>query len=252
MNRIVVILIGCFFSGLLWAEAKVLYADYRHRPPEMVRVVKTNTFYGPLRDILEEAAGKIGYTISWRFAPFPRSLEDLKHGRIDIIPRTIKAKEREPYVLYLGPIGYQQKDIHFLVTKGMESSINSYDDLYQFRIGVKRRTAYFPKFDKDGQIRKVVALDDKNMAEMIVKNRFSVMIILDTDAIESALAKLDYSNYAYANYKYVQKIGNYYGMSKKSINTDKFKLLNSAIKEMVVEGRVTYFYEKYNIDAPLK
>lgn len=125
-------------SSLLTADTKVLYADYRHRPPEMVRVENADTFYGPLRDIFEEAAHNIGYSVTWRFAPFPRSLDDLKKGRIDIIPRTIKNKERENFVSYIGPIGYQQKDIFFLVRKGEESLISSYDDLYRYRVGVKR------------------------------------------------------------------------------------------------------------------
>ncbi|MGI0119041.1 substrate-binding periplasmic protein [Zooshikella sp. RANM57] len=250
MKRILLILIGCLFSRFLLAEANVLYADYRHRPPEMVRIEELDTFFGPLRDILEEAAGMIGYTINWRFAPFPRSLEDLKNGKIDIIPRTIKTKERESFVLYLGPIGYQQKDIHFLVTKGMENTINRYEDLYQFRVGIKRKTAYFSRFDNDSKIQKVIALDDKNMAEMIIKNRFSVMIILDTAAIESAFSKHNYLDYAYANYKYIQKIGNYYGMSKKSRNAHLFEQLNKALKEMLDSGRIEYFYEKYNVYIP--
>ncbi|MBU2713681.1 substrate-binding periplasmic protein [Zooshikella harenae] len=250
MKSILFILIGCLFSRLLLSETNVLYADYRHRPPEMVRIGDMDTFFGPLRDIIEEAAGKIDYTVNWRFAPFPRSLEDLKKGRIDIIPRTIKTKERESFVSYLGPIGYQQKDIHFLVTKGMENTINSYEDLYLFRVGVKRKTAYFSRFDNDKKMEKVVALDDKNMAEMIIKNRFSVMIVLDTAAIESALHKFNYKDYAYANYKYIQKIGNYYGMSKKSRNAHVFEQLNKSIKEMVDTGRVDYFYEKYNIYIP--
>ncbi|MDE1464307.1 substrate-binding periplasmic protein [Spartinivicinus poritis] len=251
MVRLISLIILFLYWPFSLAETKVLYADYRHRPPEMVRVEDSDTFFGPLRDILEDAAHRIGYTVIWRFAPFPRSLDDLKKGRIDIIPRTIKTKEREAYVAYLGPIGYQQKNISFLVKKGQENQINSYEDLYRYRIGVKRKTAYFPKFDRDKRIQKTLSLDDKNMAEMISKNRFSVMIVLDTSSIESALNKIGFTQYSYANYKYEQKIGNYYGMSKKSSNASAYQTLNEAIIKMVENGRVNDYYKKYNITPPL-
>ncbi len=117
-----------FMFTLVHAEENVLRADFRHRPPEMV--IEGEKISGPLKDILEEAAKKIGYTIKWRTdAPFPRSLADLKKGKIDILPRTVRSEEREEFVNYLGPIGYQQKDILFLVKKGQEGLINRYEDL---------------------------------------------------------------------------------------------------------------------------
>ncbi|MCX4026179.1 transporter substrate-binding domain-containing protein [Endozoicomonas sp. SM1973] len=251
MVKLILLVILVLYWPFSLAETKVLYADYRHRPPEMVRVEGADTFFGPLRDILEDAAYRIGYSVVWRFAPFPRSLDDLKKGRIDIIPRTIKTKKREAFVAYIGPIGFQQKDIFFLVKKGQEDLINSYEDLYRHRIGVKRKTAYFPKFDNDKRIQKMLSLDDKNMAEMISKNRFPVMIVLDTSSIESALKKIGFTNYSYANYKHQQRIGNYYGMSKKSPNAPVYEKLNEAILNMVKTGRVDEYYKKYNIIPPL-
>lgn len=95
------------------------------------------------------------------------------------------------------------------------------------------------------------SLDDKNMAEMISKNRFSVMIVLDTLSIESALKNIGYTKYSYANFKYQQKIGNYYGMSKKSANASVYEELNSTILNMTKTGRIDDFYKKYNVAIPL-
>ncbi|MDM8536003.1 hypothetical protein QUF70_04550 [Desulfobacterales bacterium HSG17] len=71
-------------------------------------VIEDEKKSGPLKDILEEAAKKLGYKIKWRNAPFPRSLSDLKKGIIDIIPRTVRTDERELFVNYLGPVGKEK------------------------------------------------------------------------------------------------------------------------------------------------
>jgi polar amino acid transport system substrate-binding protein len=134
------------------ADVSSLRADYRQRPPEMVVDEKSGHFFGPLIDILDEAARKIDYRIKWRKAPFQRSYNELQLGSVDVVPRVILTEERKAFVAYLGPIGYQRKDIVFLVRKGQEGLINTYDDLRKISIGTKRDTAYFKRFNDDKSI----------------------------------------------------------------------------------------------------
>ncbi|WP_242068326.1 hypothetical protein [Shewanella sp. DW31] len=94
--------LGCgFFAGIfagiiVAAElqsatfSNVLRADFRHRPPEMVLDERTNTMTSPLKDILEEAAAKVGYRVEWSARPFARSIHELRVGTVDIVPRTIR------------------------------------------------------------------------------------------------------------------------------------------------------------------
>lgn len=230
------------------ADERVLHADFRPRPPEMV--VNGESFSGPLKDILEEAAVSLGCRVKWRLAPFPRSLDDLKAGRIDIIPRTIRNDEREAFVNFLGPIGSQKKDILFLVKKGMEGSIRSYEDLGKFTIGIKLKTAYFDRFDNDRALHKETAGDDLNLARMFIGGRFGAVAILDKPAMESALAGLDFSDYAYADYRFKQEIGNYYGMSKTAANAGLFPRLDAKVKEMMATGRVAEIYTQFGVVPP--
>jgi polar amino acid transport system substrate-binding protein len=44
-------------------------------------------------------------------------------GDIDILPRTLCNKKRAAVIDYLGPIGYQEKNIVFIVKPGKENSI---------------------------------------------------------------------------------------------------------------------------------
>lgn len=233
-------------------ESKVLYAHFRHRPPEMIVDERTMTMSSPLKDIIEEAAEKIGYRIHWIISPFARSLHDLQVGKVDIVPRTIRTPERETFVSFLGPISTQTRDILFLVKAGEESSIQVYEDLYKLSVGVKRQTIYFERFNDDTAIHKIDSIDDENMAKMFIKGRFDTMIILDRASIEYQLNKLGFHHFSYAKYRQMNKIENYFGMSRKSAHFAAFESLNKVLVEMVHTGRVKEIYDFYGLSAELE
>lgn len=235
-------------TALTYAESVVFQADFRPRPPEMT--LTGNSFKGPLKDILEEAVESLGHTIHWQKVPFPRSLIRLRRGNTDFVPRTIKTVEREQYIVYLGPIGFQQKDIVFIVRKGEENLFTNYEGLYSVNIGIKRGTAYFERFDGDLKLNKVASHDDQNLARMFVANRFQTMAVLDKQSIEREFKKIGFTDYSYANYKFVQKIGNYYGMSKKSKHRGYYRQLNATLQAMAISGRVTEIYKSYGLQPP--
>lgn len=232
------------FLGSASGANKILKADIRHRPPEMI--VDGKFFSGPLKEILEEAAAQIGRTVKWRSVPFSQSYVDLKGGRVDVVPRTIKKSEREAFIHFLGPIGQQHKDILFLVKKGRESSIRRYEDLRKLTIGVKAKTAYFKDFDKDPAIKKrTFEGGDYGLARMLIEERADAIAILDKAAMESALAGLGFKEFAYAVYRHGQTIENYFGLSKKSPLAKLAPELDRILEEMAASGRVDAIYAKY-------
>ncbi|MBF0194874.1 MAG: transporter substrate-binding domain-containing protein [Magnetococcales bacterium] len=232
------------FMGTAISSEKVLTADIRHRPPEMI--VDGHYQGGPLKVILEEAAAKIGYSVSWRDKPFSTSIEDLKKGITDIIPRTIRKPSREGFVQFLGPIGSQRKDILFLVRKGDEKLIRYFKDLKKLTIGVKSKTAYFSAFDKDKEINKIFSTGgDYGLAKQLIENKVDAVAVLDRGAMDSALAGLGFRNYSYASFRYIQTIDNYYGMSKTSANAGVYDKLNNALKKMTKSGRVAELYQTH-------
>lgn len=247
---ILLLLVILGWVGQGFADEKVLQADFRPRPPEMV-VGEGEQISGPLKDILEEAVARLGYRVQWRVVPFPHSLHDLENGQVDIVPRVIQSQEREAYVSFLGPLGFQDKDIQFLVHKGQEGRIRSFDDLKSLVVGVKLKTAYFDAFDKDDGIHKETAQDDQSLARMFIGGRFDTVALLDRQSMEGVLAGLGYKDHAFAEYRFQQRIGNYYGMSKKSSHADLFPALNATLQEMAVKGRVGELYKVYGVEAPM-
>jgi len=223
----------------------MLVVDVRQRPPEMN--VEGEKYSGPLLDIIEETAHQTGYQVEYQVRQFQGSLRYLERGKIDILPRTICTQERAAIIDYLGPIGYEQKEILFLVKRGKEASIQRFEDLQHLTVGVKRGTVYFEAFDKSHAINKVVSHDDENLVRMFAHNRFDTMIILDKNAVEAALKKYQISEYAYAYYKYPLRIGIYYGIRRNHPAKD---ALQYALEDLVTSGRVNAIYHKYDLEPP--
>lgn len=244
------LLLSLFFLPLCHAE-QVLRADYRERPPEMQAIDALPV--GPLIEVLNMAAQRVGARIEWRYAPFVRSLEDLKSGRIDLAPRVLFTTERMDYVHFLPSIGTQRKSIRFIVKTGQQASLRSYADLQGKVIGVKRGTAYFDQFDGDSALTKSLATDDYLLAGMFRAGRLDVMVVLDAEAIEAQFNKIGFSDYSYAEYQYEQSVGNYYGASKRHYLGDKktlYEQLGQTLRGMRESGEIARIYHRYGVVPP--
>ncbi|PID56036.1 amino acid ABC transporter substrate-binding protein [candidate division KSB3 bacterium] len=227
-------------------ERKTLVADIRQRPPEMV--VHGESFWaGPLIDILQEAVQRAGYQIQFQVRQFQGSLRYLERGEIDILPRAICTRQRATFMDFLGPVGYEEKEILFLVKPGQEESVRTFDDLKDLTVGVKRGTVYFDAFDACQEIVKIESHDDENLVRMFAHNRFQTMIILDRNAVESALRKYQISEYAYARYRKTLHIGIYYGILRGHPATVS---LQRALENLVISGRVKAIYASYGLEPP--
>ena len=255
-QRYVFTFLGWLVSTLLHAECantprdKVLKADVRHRPPEMVVNEKSKSSAGPLLDVLNEAARTVGYCVEWRIAPFPRSLVELETGSVDLVPRLVLTEERKRFASFLGPIAVKPTAIEFLVKRGKEDSLKSYDDLLSLRVGAKRGTAYFEQFNKDTSIKRFEAPDDENLAKMFDANRIDVLIVLDRPAIEKVLNELNIVGYAWAPYREPVQLGIYFGMSRASRHYASAEALSNALKAMAKSGRVNDIYAAHNVPPP--
>jgi polar amino acid transport system substrate-binding protein len=210
---------------------------------------ETGKLSGPLLDILDEAAKSIGYSVTWQSVPFPRSMENLRTGESDIVPRLVMTEERKAIAEFLGPIGVQPMDIEFLVKPGQEHTLKSYEDLVKMTVGVKWGTSYFDKFDKDASLQKVGCQDDENLALMFTKNLITAMIVLDRPAIEKIM-KANSIGYVWADYKEPIRLGIFYGMSKSSKHIAISGPLSAALKKMVISGRVAEIYYRHKATPP--
>lgn len=229
----------------------VLRVDYRDRPPEMQR--QDGKPVGPLITVLETAAERVGVSLEWRHAPFVRSLNDLRNGRVDFVPRVVYTAERKSYVHFLPAIGTQRKSVRFVVMPGQERSIRHYGDLYGKVVGAKRGTAYFERFDGDAQLDKSLGTDDHVLAKMFRAGRLDALAVLDVEALEAQFQRLGFTDYRYADYTHEQTIGNYFGASKVLYQGEKKALydrLGDALRRMRDEGEIVLIYNHHGVPVP--
>lgn len=234
------------------ASAETIEANLRNRPPDLN--LNNGKGSGPLKDILEIAASRIGAEVDWIEGPFKKGLEDLRSGRLDLVPRTFMREDRKAFLHYLRPIGFQEKSIVFFVNKGKESILSSYDDLYKLKVGVKRGTVFYPKFDKDSNIKKVEGTEDASLAKMLIHGRFDVVISIDQKGMEQEFKKIGFSDYSLADYRHAKRIGLYYATSKKRYESGKksiYDALDSELQKMVKSGEIDKIYQTNNAPPPL-
>jgi polar amino acid transport system substrate-binding protein len=229
----------------LAAVASTIVVDVRHRPPEMV--VEGYSASGPLVDIILEAAKAVGLNVRLQLRQFHASYADLKAGKIDVLPRTLCTAQRSKEIDFIGPIGFQEKVIRFLVKPGNEATIETFADLKRLKVGVKLGTHYFDELNNATDIQKVESYDDTNMVLMFDRGRFDTMAVLDQKAVIEALATAGIHQFGFAHYSKRIVIGNYYGIRAGS----PYKAaLQAQLERMVASGRVEEIYTSHSVPPP--
>ena len=231
------------------AKAQDIRVDYRPRAPEMIVIKQNNHYSGPLVEVTRKMVRDSGFTLQENHRNFGKSLKHLKNGVLDILPRTFCTKERLNSINYIGPIGYQDKIITFIVRKGDENKIKSYDDLKQLKIGIKKGAVYFKKFDSDHSLFKMESLDDENMVKMLFYKRFDTMIVQDQKASNEAIKRANLvGKITNAKYHHFKRSWNYFGVNKNFQYAEK---LQSTLESLIKSGYVKNIYKQFSMEAPI-
>ncbi|MFV9684229.1 substrate-binding periplasmic protein [Pseudomonas sp. NY15367] len=244
-------LLPLLFALTCAAADDVLRVDFRERPPEMRAVDGMPS--GPLISVLETAAHRLGIDLHWREAPFLRSLDDLRSGRIDLVPRVLMTEARRAYIHYLPSIGNQQLNVRFVVRPGEEARLSRYEDLYDLSLGVKRGTAYFEPFDSDDLLGRAYASDDAQLAAMFRAGRLDSIAVIDVLPMEAQFQAMNFRAYSYAHYAHQQVLGNHFGASLKRYQSDRRELyerLGAELARMREEGEIALIYHRYGVLPP--
>ena len=244
-------LLPLIFALTCNAADDVLRVDFRERTPEM-RVVD-GLPSGPLVSVLETAAQRVGVELHWRQAPFLRSLDDLRSGRVDLVPRVLLTEQRREYIYFLPSIGNQPLHVRFVVRPGQEARLSRYEDLYELALGGKRGTAYFEPFDSDDLLDRAYVSDDAQLAAMFRAGRLDTIAVIDAAPMEAQFQAMNFRDYSYAHYTHQQVLGNHFGASLRRYHSDRGELydrLGAELQRMREEGEVALIYHRYGVLPP--
>lgn len=143
-----------------------------HAPP--YRILEPARTSGLYLEIFEEIAGRLGWDVEYRQAPFRRLQLMLQQGDIDIMLGLIRTSEREKALEFVAPAFPPERKL-FLYLED-QNRIDRYSDLYGKTIGVLAGASYFSRFDHDGELLKVSAGHYENLMLMMQKGRVSVVV----------------------------------------------------------------------------
>lgn len=126
--------------------------------------------------IVDAFATKFNAVVKGEKVPFSRRLLQLKNGEIDLLAGLLKDESREQYAYFFKTPYKLKTNKIFIMRKGESDQLQTYEDLYKFQVGVQIGSRYFSRFDEDPKIKRVQATGDKSRFNMLLKNRFDVLI----------------------------------------------------------------------------
>ncbi|MFO6422283.1 substrate-binding periplasmic protein [Motilimonas sp. KMU-193] len=216
MKAIRLLIFGyCIFAASFAAgqTAKLIVATDEWPP---FRISKPGDgFIGLDIDLLAALSAKTGIQFQVKRYPWARALSHMEIGQVDMMVGLAKTPSREKYIHYLQP-SYFDCYPAFYTTKDIHKPINSYQDLYYYRIGYVRDSAYFEPFDSDKELLKHSVPTEIQLLKMAQKGHIEVFIGTDCQVEYEISRQGLWLSLARAPYKPEHQVSLFIGFSKKS------------------------------------
>ncbi len=205
---------------------------------------QTKDYKGISIDYIKELTKRMNVNLVIKKVPWARSLKMLEYGQLDAVINMVETKERKKYITFTSP-NYIQLNIRFYIRKNSKVSIENYEDLYRYQVGIVRGSAYYYPFDTDNKINKYSITTEKQLLLMLAKKRFEVIIGTDPQ-VEYEMNEQGYSSLIKkAPYDPKHKTFIRVGISKKSPYIKELDVINKYTKEIVKEGLIEKYKNKY-------
>ncbi|WP_320009360.1 transporter substrate-binding domain-containing protein [Maridesulfovibrio sp.] len=231
-----IVIILSLSIGATASLAQEVIVPVNHYPPW--RIVNTSEDIGGINiKLMDTLLSKIGLKATYVVRPWKRGQRMMKTGTADIMNGLLKNKEREESMIFLAPPYKTKSTKAFYVLKNSQIKINSYNDLYKYKIGVSLGSHFFPQFDNDVRLTKDSGNDALNNLIKLKFHRIDTFIMTETVG-DYLCNKEEYRGlFKKAEYKYNKPLAVYFAVSKKSPLAQRVPELNAALKGMVESGQ---------------
>ncbi|MCE2570190.1 substrate-binding periplasmic protein [Motilimonas eburnea] len=198
----------CFATG----QTTLLVATDEWPP---FRIADPNGFTGLDIQLLAALSEKTGIQFQVKRYPWARALSHMEIGQVDMMVGLAKTPARAQYIHYLQP-SYYDCNPAFYTTKDIHKPIKNYQDLYYYRIGYVRDSAYFEPFDSDKELLKHSVPTEIQLLKMAQKGHIEVFIGTDCQVEYEISRRGLWLSLARAPYRPQHQVSLYIGFSKKS------------------------------------
>nr|WP_286181947.1 transporter substrate-binding domain-containing protein [Desulfovibrio sp. Huiquan2017] len=195
-------------------------------------------------ELLSLIGNETGLIFKWQQRPWPRVLDELEAGESDMTTGIAINDSRKKYLVYTDS-SYFSCSPKFYVLKRNQIRIRKYVDLTPLRIGVSRNSVYFPKFDEDNTLQKMLGHSEEHLIRMVLAGRWDAFVGTDCQVLYD-LKRLELSSaIVEAEYDPGKTTKLYFAVSKKSPLLVKMNELNAALEKFIRNGTVKKLAEKY-------
>lgn len=216
-------------------------------PPFMIGAVGENDPVSGIDvEIVKEIARRLGCDVRYIRAPWIRCLNLLETGRADLLSSAFKTREREGYMKYLTDPYLHSLPVAFYFRNDSGFFVDRYEDLYRYQnIGVLKGGDYFPRFDQDDQLAKVLVTSQDQLFPMLVSGRLDLIAgYVDTENFrlvqEGYKGKVGRSVFVFDN-----PVEVYLTVSRKSAWLSRFAEIDRIHKDLLKSGFIQQVTRKY-------
>lgn len=182
-------------------------------------------------DIIKKVAEEMDQKLELLECPFARCLKMLETGVVDIMTGLFKTSDRQKYIHFVEP-GYLRDPPKVFYRRHDTADWDRYSHLYSIRVGVVRDTKYFPKFDADNNIVKVLIVDNNQLISMLQKGRIDTFIATESTIDYILLQENKRHLFTKATYRHQKPLYSYIGISMKSPLMNYTAELSSTIEKL--------------------
>ena len=230
-----------------WADSRpALVVSYRDNPPDMISYC-ADRHSGPLRYVIEEAAGRVGYQVKWQRQSLADSLRDLRAGSVAIVPYLFtKTAERSAIGRFSASLGGKSRLVSFMIRKSDSRSITKFADLAGFTIGYRKDSYYFREFHESKALKTVAYAQDVDLGRAFLDGSVDMVVINNRLAAERAFLGLGFNEFKYADLSYPHDAQLYLLYSREPRQQELFDRLDQAIVQMKQEGLMADIYRSFD------
>ncbi|MCE0557649.1 MULTISPECIES: transporter substrate-binding domain-containing protein [unclassified Motilimonas] len=213
-------------------------------PPFRISIDKKGGFTGFDIDLLQALSAKTGIQFNVKRYPWARALSHMEIGQVDMMVGLAKTAEREQFIDYI-PTSYYHCRPAFYTQKDIPKPINSYQDLYFYRVGYVLDSAYFEPFDSDDAMVKHGVPTEIQLLRMAKKGHLEVFIGTDCQVEYEINKRGLWQQLSKAAYQPKQDLALYIGFSKLSNHRYLSSKIEQALKELMIEPEFTEIKARY-------
>jgi polar amino acid transport system substrate-binding protein len=156
-----------------WAQPAAVRVVGSADPP--YRVFGPDGASGLYYDLLNEAAHRLGWAVSYQEVPSARAFRMMELGEADLMMGPLRTPERERFLSYC-QVRLPVEDKAFYTLAGA-APLRGLDDLQGRRIAVQRGKRYGATFDADTRLQRHEVGDYRAAFEMVARGRVDVAVL---------------------------------------------------------------------------